>query len=156
MYNMFSPIPLNLEQSPGRQLLFDSGYDTRLSTYFSPDGDNLSDSPQIRSMFQAAIGRQNIEAKLNRLAKNKKVIASIDEMNRVIRSGKRGDFEVSDFMHNDLIDKIFTDARKKAWAEIKNMPRVVSLIDQSRLMKIERYKKKKQTQNIQPILNMYK
>ena len=156
MYNMFSPMPLNLEQSPGRQLLFDSGYDTRLSTYFSPDGDNLSDSPQIRSMFQAAIGRQNIEAKLNRLAKNKKVIASIDEMNRVIRSGKRGDFEVSDFMHNDLIDKIFTDARKKAWAEIKNMPRVVSLIDQSRLMKIERYKKKKQTQNIQPILNMYK
>ena len=73
MYNMFSPIPLNLEQSPGRQLLFDSGYDTRLSTYFSPNGDDLTDSPDVRSLFQKAIGDQNLEAKLNRLAKNPKV-----------------------------------------------------------------------------------
>ena len=65
-FNVFSPIQLNLDQSPGRKLLFDSGYDLRLSTYFSPNGDNLQDSPIIRSMYQKAIGDQNLEHKLNK------------------------------------------------------------------------------------------
>ena len=59
-------------------------------------------------------------------------------------------------MHNDLIDNIFTAARKAAWAEIMNEPRVVTLINKEKMRGIERYQKKKQTQNIQPILNMYK
>ncbi len=156
MYNMFSPIPLNLEQSPGRQLLFDSGYDTRLSTYFSPNGDDLTDSPDVRSLFQKAIGDQNLEAKLNRLAKNPKVIASIAEMNRVIRSGQRGDFEASDFVHYDLIDRIFTEARQRAWASIESNPRVRTEINNTKDKKIRKYRKKEETRNLQPVLNMYK
>ena len=34
-FNTFSPVTLTLDQSPGRQFLFDSGYDLRLSTYLS-------------------------------------------------------------------------------------------------------------------------
>lgn len=114
MYNAFSPIPLNLDQSSGRQLLFASGYDMRMSTYFSPRGDDLSDSPEIRSLFQEAIGRQNLEIKLNKLAEDPKVEASLAEMNKVIRSGQRGDFQPLDFYHNLKIDQIFQKARKKA------------------------------------------
>ena len=57
-YNAVSPISLNLDQSPGRNFLFDSGYDLRQSTYYAPDGTNLTDSPSIRSRFQQAIGIQ--------------------------------------------------------------------------------------------------
>ena len=43
-YNMFSPVQMNLDNSPGRELLFKSGYDMRLSVLFSPDGDDLTKS----------------------------------------------------------------------------------------------------------------
>ena len=157
MFNMFSPIPLNLDQSPGRQLLFASGYDTRLSTYFSPDGDNLSKEPELRSLFQEAIGKQNIELKLNRLAKDPKVLASIEEMNRIIKSGDRGNYEAMDFHHNIKIDRIFTLARRRAWASIMNDPRIQVLQQEARMTKARRYRKKKETQrSVSPILNMYK
>ena len=51
LYNAVSPVSLNLDQSPGREFLFDSGYDLRTSTYYAPDGTNLTDSPSIRSRF---------------------------------------------------------------------------------------------------------
>ena len=31
---MISPIQLNMDQSVGRQFLFDSGYDLRISTFY--------------------------------------------------------------------------------------------------------------------------
>ena len=156
MFNMFSPIPLNLTQSPGRQLLFDSGYDTRLSTYFSPMGDNLSKEPVLRSLFQEAIGKQNLELKLNKLAEDPKILASIEEMNRVIKTGQRGDYETSDFYHNIIIDNIFQKARKKAWASIMDDPRIQELSNKARQRKVSRLGKKRQTQGLEPILNMYK
>ena len=156
MYNMFSPIPLNLTQSPGRQLLFDSGYDTRLSTYFSPNGDDLSKEPELRSKFQQAIGKQNLELKLNRLADNPKVIDSINEMNRIIKSGQRGDYEASDFYHNIRIDAIFQEARRKAWASIMDDPRIVNIAQQAKQKRRQRRAITDQTRGINPLLNMYK
>ena len=38
----------------------------RTSTYTAPDGTDLSDSPKVRSMFQKAIGEQNLEKSLIR------------------------------------------------------------------------------------------
>ena len=154
MFNMFSPIPLNLDQSPGRKLLFDSGYDIRLSTYYSTNGDNLSDSPEVRSLFQEAIGKQNLELKLNKLAEDERIQGSVQEMNRVIRSGQRGDFDTMDFNHNIRIDNIFQKARRKAWASIMNDPRVLELIKQTKDKKRRKYTKRIETRNVQPILNM--
>ena len=85
MFNAVSPISLNLDNTPGRRLLFDSGYDTRLSTYYAPDGTNLTDSPELRSMFQQAIGAQNLERQLDKLAENPKILASLETMHRDIR-----------------------------------------------------------------------
>ena len=156
-FNAFSPVSLNLDQSPGRKFLFDSGYDLRLSTYFSPNGENLSDSPRIRSMFQKAIGEQNLEYELGKLAKQKKIQESILEMNRVIDSGQRGDYEAGDFYHNIQIDRIFTAARKRAWASIMNDPLVYDLIREQKDKKIKRYRKKMETRgSIDQILSIPK
>ena len=147
-FNTFSPIQLNLDSSPGRQLLFDSGYDTRLSTYYSPNGDDLSDSPIIRSMFQQAMGRYNLEHKLNKLAEHPRVIASIAEMHKDIRDGNRGKFEAGDYYHNRKIDYEFQQVRRKAWANIMNDPRVTQLIRKQKEIGRARYRKTQQTTNL--------
>ena len=48
MFNAISPVNFNLDYSPGRELLFNSKYDMRTSTYSAPDGTDLSDSPKVR------------------------------------------------------------------------------------------------------------
>ena len=156
-FNSMSPISLNLDESPGRQLLFSSNYDTRLSTYFSPDGVDLSDSPRIRSMFQKAIGDQNLERKLDKLAFDPKILASLAQMETDINSGKRGDFEPVDYYHVGRINQIFQRARRIAWAKIMNDPAVVEIRKKQQDKKIQRYMKKQSTiNNIQPILSIYK
>ena len=52
------PISISLSQGPGRTLLFNSNYDSRVSTMTAPDGTDLTDQPEIRSRFQQALGNQ--------------------------------------------------------------------------------------------------
>jgi len=156
MFNAVSPISLNLDNTPGRRLLFDSGYDTRLSTYYAPDGTNLTDSPELRSMFQQAIGAQNLERQLDKLAENPKILASLQTMHRDIKSGNRGEYEGGDYFHNKKIDAIFQRARKTAWASIMQDPRIQALQSEQREAKKKRYRKTKETTNTQSILSIYK
>tara|TARA_R100000781_G_scaffold71379_1_gene44774 strand:- start:231 stop:1058 length:828 start_codon:yes stop_codon:yes gene_type:complete len=155
-FNLAWPISLNLDHNPGRRLIFSSGYDMRMSTYFSPDGLNLSESPRIRSLFQAAIGKQGLERKLNKLADDPKILESLATMQRDRNAGKRGDYEPSDYFHNMKIDQLFQDARRKAWATIMSDPRIEELRKQQLEKKRLRYLKQRDTRNIQPVLNMYK
>jgi len=128
-FNAISPIQFNLDHSAGRQLLFDSGYPLRMSVLSSPTDPtlDLSDSPVIRSMFQQAIGNQNLQAELDKLAKDPKIIASINEMYAVINRGERGNYKPFDFYHNRVLHELFTNARKIAWNEIKDQQEVVDL-----------------------------
>jgi len=156
MWNAFMPINFSLDQTPGRKLLFESGYDLRISTFFSPFGDDLTDSPEIRSMYQKAIGQQNLERKLDKLAKNPKVIDSIETMHKDIRDGKRGEYEARDYFHNMRIEDIMDDARRKAWASIMKDTNIQSLVEEQKQKKINRLKKTKETQQIQPVISIYK
>tara|TARA_B100000282_G_scaffold124202_1_gene88582 strand:- start:14 stop:520 length:507 start_codon:yes stop_codon:yes gene_type:complete len=152
-FNAVSPVSLNLEQSPGRKLLFNSGYDLRLSTYYAPDGTKLTKNAEVRSLFQQAIGLQNLERELDKLAKDKRILASIEQMHQDIKSGRRGDFDVRDYYHNQIIEQIFSTARRKAWASISNKQAVQKLILDNRSGKVEQLKKRVDTANI---LNIYK
>jgi hypothetical protein len=152
-FNAVSPVSLNLVQSPGRQLLFNSGYDLRLSTYYAPDGTKLTKNAEVRSLFQQAIGLQNLELQLNKLAKDPKILASIQRMYDDIKSGKRGEFDARDYYHNLMIDRLFATARKKAWASISNKRVVQELILEQRAGKVEKLNKRVDTANI---LNIYK
>ena len=153
MFNALSPISFNLDSTPGRKLLFDSGYDLRLSTYYSPKGDDLTDSPRIRSMFQQAIGNQNLERQLDKLAEDPKILASLEVMQRDINSGNRGEYEGADYFHNKKIDRIFQKARRKAWASIMDDPIITTLVSEQKEAKKKRFRKTKETTNI---LSMYK
>ena len=152
-FNAASPVSLSLDQGPGRQLLYDSGYDLRKSTYYAPDGTNLTDLPKIRSKFQEAIGLQNLERELDKLSKNPKILASIDKMYEDIRFGKRGQYDARDYYHNIIIKRLFDRARKVAWRTIKAQDSIVQEIREQRAAKDLQQLKQQQTANL---LTMYR
>ena len=156
MYNMFSPIPLNLDQSPGRKLLFESGYDLRVSTYYGPDGTDLTQSPRLRSLYQKAIGDQNIELKLDKLANDPKIQASIAQMQEDLRMGLRDKDPMKSYYHNRVIKKIFTKARKIAWAKLKKNDEIKELIDTERSRKLAEKQSLRKTGGIKEILEIPK
>ncbi len=132
MFNMFSPFSINLDQGEGRKLLFESKYDMRLSTLSSPDGLSLKKSPRLRSLFQKAIGDQNLEAALNKLARDPRVIQSLEYMQADLNAGRREMDPRSAYVHNQLIHRLFQDARRKAWAQLMSDPEVIELINEQR------------------------
>ena len=153
LYNAVSPVSLNLDQGPGREFLFDSGYDLRTSTYYAPDSTNLTDHPYIRSQFQRALGSLNLELELNKFAKDKRMIASMEQMYSDIRSGRRAQFNARDYYHNRIIDRMFKQAKARAWSSIKDDPKIAEVIEKQRLEKLAQVDKRTASANI---LNIYK
>ncbi len=153
LYNAGSPVSLNIVQSPGRQFLFNSGYDLRQSLYYAPDGTKLTDKPEIRSLYAQAIGEYNLELKLNKFAKDPKMIASLEQMHTDIKSGRRGEFDTKDYFHNRVIAREFYLAETQAWAKISKLPQVRQVILEQRQQEIARLNKRSDTANI---LNIYK
>ena len=152
-FNAGSPISLNLDQSIGRNFLFDSGYDLRMSTYYAPDSTNLTDAPRVRSKFQEAIGLQNLERELDKLAVNPKIIASMEKMYSDIKAGLRDQYDARDYYHNIMIDRLFQQARRRAWAQMRENPEALALMEDSRQKRVRKLTKKQETRNI---LNIYK
>ena len=153
MFNAASPVNFNLDYSAGRQLLFDSGYDLRTTTYSAPDGTDLSDSPKVRSMYQKAIGEQNLLADFDKMAGEESIQVSIAEMNWHKRNGM-SDVEPKSFPHYKRIAKSFDRAKKRAWASLKNDPDVQKLLIEERNQKLKNRKANKGT--IDKILEMPK
>jgi len=147
MFNMFSPFSINLDQSDGRKLLFESGYDMRMSTYSSPDGIDLSKSPRLRSMYQKAIGVQNLEAQLEKLSRDPKILSSIQQMNIDRNSGKREMDPMTAYVHNKVIARLFNNARAKAWAQIKNDPEAQLLYAEDKRLNVQNIKSYNRTSN---------
>ena len=153
MFNAVSPVNFNLDYSPGRELLFNSGYDMRTSTYSAPDGTDLSDSPKVRSMFQKAIGEQNLEKIFNEMARSESMQISLAEMNYYKKNGMK-DVEPRSFPHYKRIAKEFDKAKKRAWAKLKKDTDVQKLLIEEREQKVKNIKANKGT--IQKIIDMPK
>ena len=126
MFNAISPIQFNLDQSEGRQLLFRSNFDMRLSTMSSPDGVSLSRNPALRSKFHQAIGMTGLGAKLDELSKPPLVIDSMEQMERDIARGDKK-IDPMSYRHNVLIKQLFDSARAQGWAAISSDPEVFAL-----------------------------
>ena len=156
MWNMFSPVSLNLDQGPGRKLLFESGYDLRLSTFYGPDGTDLSKSPKLRSLFQKAIGDQNVELKLDKLAKDPRIQASIDEMQKDLTNGERDKDPMKAYYHNRAIKKIFTRARNIAWNKLKENDDIKILIEEERARKLAEKASLRKTGSLEKVLTIAK
>ena len=147
MFNMFSPFTVNLDQGPGRKLLFDSGYDMRLSVYSSPDGIDLSDSPRLRSLYMKAIGDQNLEAQLNKLAEDPRIINSINQMQMDLRAGRKEINPRIAYVHNKIIHTLFLEARTKAWAAVRNDPEAQQLYLEDKRINIQNQTSLNNTRN---------
>ena len=152
-FNMFSPVSLNLEESAARRFLFNSGYDLRMSVYYAPDGTNLTDDPQIRSMFQREIGNQNLEYELDKLRRDPRIIASMKLMYSDIKAGRRSEFDARDYYHNRIIDRLFKKARVLAWRKLTDYPEIAKIISEQRIKKEAQIQKQFASANI---LNIYK
>lgn len=127
VFNAVSPITLNLQNSPGRTLLWNSGYDVNIAAYANPDGVDLKNYPEVRSMYQKAMGSQNLEAKLDALAARPDVQESIREMNKD-RNGGFAMIEPKSYRANELIAQLFRQAQRTAWAQVSKNPEVQRLI----------------------------
>ena len=116
LFNAFSPVTINPDYSPGRALLFNSGYDMR-TIAMRPNGVDLSGEPKVRSDYQKALGDQNIQAQLDKLAKDPRAIESLEDMEKDKQSGRYGK-EPRDYWVNAQIGRIFAAASQRAWNEV--------------------------------------
>jgi len=132
LFNAFSPISINPDYSPGRTLLFNSGYDMR-TIALRPEGVDLSDEPELRSMYQQAMGKEGIEEELNRLAEDPRAIESLEQMEEDRDNNRKGK-EPDTYWVNERIQNIFERASHNAWLNIRQSPRAQLLIQQKKLI----------------------
>jgi len=131
-FNAVSPVQINLDKGPGRQFLFNSGYDLRLFAYTAPDGTSLVKHPRIRSLYQQAIGKYNLEATLNELASDPRVVASMAAMNAAHEGGNFNLHPMQAFYHNKLLKALLSRTAKRAWADLRDNPEVQGLMNEAR------------------------
>ena len=127
MFNAVSPVQFNLDYTPGRQMLFNSGFDLRVVGYSSPTGVDLSQAPEVRSLFQKAIGDQNLEKVFDKLSTQRNIQVSIAQMNYHKRNGMKWK-DPKDYPHYKIIAKEFDRVKRRAWAKINQDPKIQKLI----------------------------
>ena len=153
----FLPVDFNFDYSPGRQFLLNSGYDMRLMTYTAPDGTDLSENEEIRSLFQKELGKLNMEVAFNRMSKRHDVQQSLLQMDNDRASGFRGDYEPRDYFHNKLIRDYVNKQKKIAWLRCLQKLNVQALVAEQANRKLNRKLKQLQTTpNYESLLSMYK
>lgn len=129
MVNTVLPINLSIDKmTPGRKLFLESNYDARLSVYYGPNGENLTNSAEVRSLFMKAIGDQNLEATFDELASRPSVINSMNLMRSDLNNNRRNRDPMEAYTHNILLKSAIDSARETAWAKIADHPSVVSLV----------------------------
>ncbi len=149
-----SMVPIEPGASPGQKLLWRSNYDLRTSTWNSPSPDNVSlkDENFLRSEFAKEIGLtkingENPEQWLNRLSKDPRIIASINEMIADKKSGDINIDPVKGYYHNRVIRKGFDRRRKLAWQKVRQLPEAKLLIQKEIQKKVETNSKLYKTTN---------
>ena len=99
----------------------------------APDNISLKDQAFLRSEFQKEIGLTRIHGEnpgqwLNRLAKDPRVIASINEMINDRRNGSYDLNPTKSYFHNRVIRYGFNERREMAWAKVRVLPEAQELI----------------------------
>ena len=130
-YDVFVPIPLRNQAGPGREMLFNSGYNLDLIGFTGPNGEDLKDMPKVLERYHELMGKQGIEDKLNVLAEDPRMKNSMAGMAEFRRNpdveGMEG-VKASDFPHYDRINGILKRAQMRAWAKMKAMPEIQKIL----------------------------
>ena len=137
LWRATSMVAIEPGASPGQKLLWRSNYDLRASVWNSPGPDRISlkDSGFLRSEFEREMGSvkirgENLEQWLNRMAKDPRIVASMNEM---IQDKKNGIYDINPmkaYYHNKVIKKRFEDVRRLAWSKVRKLPEAQILIQE--------------------------
>ena len=119
-----------------------------MSTYYGPDGTDLTEQPQLRSVYQKYIGNQNLELQLNKLADDPRIQASIAEMQEDLRRGNKEMEPMKAYFHNVKIKQIFNRARRMAWAQMMQESNIQNIMEEERRRKIKQQKSLKETSSL--------
>ena len=85
---------------------------------------------------------------LEKLARDPKILASMEQMYADIKAGRRAEFNARDYYHNIVIDRIFRQARRRAWARVTRNAEAMALIEEQRERVKQQRQKKRETRNI--------
>mgnify|MGYP007063382822 CR=1 FL=1 len=129
-FNAVSPIQIDYKSSsPGRQLLLDSNYDLKSTTY-SYKGYSFVENATVRSHFQNAIGNaqitykgrtfKNLEKALDFVSTQKDIKISMAQMNANKNNPSNWDINPTTYPHNTVINNLIQQARSKAWVIIND------------------------------------
>jgi hypothetical protein len=129
MWNAVMPFQINHEASETRQMLWRSMYDVKTTVNTMPD--NVGEIPtSLKSRWQYLIGKQNIESQLEKLFKNKQILASIVKMEQDRDAGKP--YDAMSYQHNDQIRSIFYKAKRNALLELQQDSEASALLAKAR------------------------
>ena len=126
-YDVFVPIPLRNVAGPGREMLFNSGYNLDVIGFTGPNGENLKDMPKVLEAYHKTMGEFNVEKNLDALAKDPRMKNSMKRLAEFRRNKNvDGIEEVSprDFEHVKRIESLMRRAQMRAWAKISDMPEI--------------------------------
>tara|TARA_R100000008_G_scaffold86694_1_gene80957 strand:- start:45 stop:4688 length:4644 start_codon:yes stop_codon:yes gene_type:complete len=129
-FNAVSPISMDIRRStPGRKFLQDSNYDLKSSVY-SYDGYSFAKHPHVRSNFQKEMGSvpiefrrrkfKNLEAALDYASTLEDVQNSLKQMQSNTHDPNSWDINPNSYPHNTILDRLFDQAKAKAWVKINN------------------------------------
>jgi hypothetical protein len=121
-FNAVSPFQLNLGSTPTREFFFRSGIDAKQTFNSGPNGEELT--PKMKSRYQFLIGKQNLEAQLEREFQNPQMVQSILAMEADRTAGRQ--YTVDETLHGSRIKSLIADAKKQAWVELNNSEDSVS------------------------------
>ena len=130
-FNAVSPLQLDIRNnSPGRQLLLNSNYDLKSTTY-SYGGYSFAENARVRSHFQNTIGSvpiefrgrkfKNLESALDYVSTLPDVKTSMKTMKDNTNNPAKWDVNPNDYPHNTIINLLMDQARAKAYAAM-NQP----------------------------------
>jgi hypothetical protein len=115
-FNAVSPFQMNLGSTPTREFFFRSGIDAKQTFNSGPDGEQLT--PKMKSRYQYLIGKQNLEAQLEKEFQNPQMVQSILSMEADRSAGRS--YTVDETLHGSRIKSIIDNAKKQAWLELSN------------------------------------
>lgn len=147
-YDVFVPIPLRNTAGPGREMLFNSGYNLDVIGFTGPNGEELKDMPKVLEAYHKAMGSFNVEKNLDDLAKDPRMQASMKRLAEFRKNPQApGMVEVSprDFEHVQRIEAQMKRVQMRAWAKIKAMPEIQKIIQDKQAGKVLKHQAGKNT-----------
>jgi hypothetical protein len=115
--NAILPFNINLGTSQTRDMLFRSSVELKQTFNTGPNSESLEGYPELKSKYQYLMGKQNIEAQLEKLFQNPQILESILTMEADRTANRK--YEPRETLHFNEIQRVISRAKKAAWMQLE-------------------------------------